>query len=267
VSVAFVLPGGANYGAIQVGMLKVLSTQGVEPDLLVGTSVGAVNATYLGFHDGLAGLAGLEQIWLRTTRRVTFPIRADVLTLGLAGRQRSLFPGTAPIRFITPLFGGRRLEQAIPQVAVVTTDASSGEAVVFTEGPAVPAVAASMAMPGLFPPVALQGRWLVDGAIAADMGILQAEALGATTIYVLSTRPPTAGREPPNGALAMLMRAAGLLEDRINDHALADVGTRRELKVIPAPDIGVDLLPFDFRRTAELIGRGQAAAEVFFKQP
>lgn len=259
-SVAFVLPGGASYGAIQIGMLKALAAEGLEPDILVGTSIGAFNAAYLGFYGGLGGLASLEQIWLKTTRRVTFPVRADVIALGLAGRGHSLVPASAPRRFLAPILGARKLEDSVPKIGIVTTDASSGEAVLLTDGPALGAVVASMAMPGFFPPVEMGGRWLLDGSLAADMGVLQAETLGASTIYVLSTRPPTQGRIAPKGALAMLMRAAGLMEDRINEVALAEVGTRRDVKVIPAPDLGVDLLPYDFRKTANLIARGHKAA-------
>ncbi|MGH9070393.1 MAG: patatin-like phospholipase family protein [Acidimicrobiales bacterium] len=259
-SVALVLPGGANFGAIQVGMLKALARAGVQPDLLVGTSIGAVNATYLGLHGGLAGLPGLEQIWLGTTRRVTFPIRPDVMALGLANRGRGMVPGSAPRRFMTSIYGTRNLEDASPRVAVVTTDATTGEDVLLTSGPATPAVVASTAMPGIFPPVRIGGRWLCDGSVSADMGVLQAESLGATVIYVLSTRPPTTGREPPNGAFAMVMRAASLLEDRLNDHVLAEVGARRDVRVIPAAELGVDLLPYDFRRTAQLIALGEVTA-------
>ncbi|MGH9128571.1 MAG: patatin-like phospholipase family protein [Acidimicrobiales bacterium] len=264
-SVAFVLPGGANYGAIQIGMMKELAKAGIEPDLLVGTSVGSVNAAYLGFNGGLSGLAGLEKIWLKTTRRLTFPLRADVVALGLAGRGRSLVPGSAPYKFLTPILGGLKLEDTSPQVAVVTTDSASGEAVVLTEGPALPAVVASSAMPGIFPPVALDGHWLVDGSIVADMGVRQAEALGATTIYALGTRPSTVGREPPKGAFAMLMRAAALLEDQINNQALAEVGERQTVRVIPSP-LAIDLLPYDFRRTAQFVALGATAATAWLEK-
>lgn len=260
---AFVMPGGSNLGAIQIGMLKVLAEAGIRPDLLVGTSIGAVNAGYLGFHGGLSGLASLERVWLGTTRRSTFPLRLDVVAMGLLGRRHNLFPTSAVVKFMTPLLGDRRLEDASPQVAIVTTDAGTGEAVVLTQGPALPAVVASCAIPGMFSPVKMAGHWLVDGSVSADMGLLQAEALGATTIYALSTRPPTAGREPPKGSLAMLMRAAALLEDRITADDMAALGEATTLHVIPAPFIGVDLLPYDFRRTAELIERGYQAAKAW----
>lgn len=264
-SIAFVLPGGSNLGAIQIGMLKVLAEEGIEPDLLVGTSIGAVNASYLGFHGGLAGLGDLEQVWLKTTRRQAFPLRLDVVALGLIGRRHNLVPSSAVIKFLRPLLGDRRIEEASPRVAIVTTDSGSGESVVLSEGPALPAVVASSAIPGMFSPVALAGRWLMDGSVSADMGLLQAQALGATTIYALSTRPPTAGRPPPKGTLAMLMRAAALLEDRIIADDLAALEAGTAVHVIPPPFLGVDLLPYDFRRTAELIERGYDAARAWFE--
>lgn len=264
-SIAFVLPGGSNLGAIQIGMLKVLAEEGIEPDLLVGTSIGAVNASYLGFHGGLAGLGDLEQVWLKTTRRQAFPLRPDVIALGLIGRRHNLVPSSAVVRFMRPLLGDRRIEEASPRVAIVTTDSGSGEAVVLTEGPALAAVVASSAIPGMFSPVELGGRWLVDGSVSADMGLLQAQALGATTIYALSTRPPTTGRPPPKGTLAMLMRAAALLEDRIIADDLAALRSDTTVHVIPPPFLGVDLLPYDFRRTAELIERGYEAARAWFE--
>ncbi|MGH9074384.1 MAG: patatin-like phospholipase family protein, partial [Acidimicrobiales bacterium] len=264
VAVAVVLPGGASLGAVQIGMLGSLAEAGVEPDLLVGSSVGAVNATYIAFYGGLSGLPDAEEIWQGVRRGTFLALRPGTAALGLSGRRPHLGSAAALRAFLRGHLGSARLEEAQVPVAVVAADVASGEAVVLTEGDAVGAVLASTAMPGILPPVAIGGRLLVDGSIAADMPVLQAEQLGASMIYVLSTRPPTAAAPPPRSVVAMVMRSMFLLMDRVNAADLADVASRCQVRVIPAPPVG-ELSPFDFRHTAALIARGRATAAAWLR--
>ena len=84
---AFVLSGGGSLGSIQAGMLLALAEQNIEPDLLVGTSVGAVNAAWLAGHPGLAGAHKLSELWRSVRRSDIFPARPMLGLLGFAGRR------------------------------------------------------------------------------------------------------------------------------------------------------------------------------------
>jgi NTE family protein len=140
-------------------------------------------------------------------------------------------------------------------VHVVATDTLTGGAVTLSHGPALEALLASSAMPGIFPPVPLGGRLLTDGGIAADIPILQAEALGATVSYVLPAVMP-AGPEATRGAVAFLLRALS----QIFDHAAATdlTAARGQIHLLPAPRLTVTN-PFDFRHTKMLIAEGYTA--------
>lgn len=95
-STAFVLSGGGSLGAVQVGMLQALSDHGIEPDLLVGTSAGAMNAAWVAGHGtSPASLAGLESVWTRLRRSDVLPLDARTALRGLLGRSPAL---TSPTR-------------------------------------------------------------------------------------------------------------------------------------------------------------------------
>jgi NTE family protein len=114
----------------------------------------------------------------------------------------------------------------------------------------VPALLASSAIPGVFPPVLLNGRSLIDGAVTADTPIRQAESLGATEIYVLPTVGPKAPRQLPKGAVAVMIRAI----DQMFGHVVAtDIASvRASVTILPAPP-STALTPFDFRSTDRVI--------------
>ena len=96
VAVAFVLSGGASLGAVEVGMLCALDERGIRPDVIVGTSVGAVNGAWLAGHPGRP-LSGLADVWKRLHRTDVFPTDARRGLLALAGRRRSFFDAS-PLR-------------------------------------------------------------------------------------------------------------------------------------------------------------------------
>src|SRR4051812_40203536 len=95
---AFVLSGGGSLGAVQVGMLQALAAQGIEPDLLIGTSVGALNAAYVaGSGMGDSSLLALADIWGRIRRRDVFPLQPTRLGAAVIGRAESLC-SSGPLR-------------------------------------------------------------------------------------------------------------------------------------------------------------------------
>jgi NTE family protein len=252
---AFALSGGGNLGPMQAGTVVALMEAGIEPDLLVGTSVGALNAAFLSTRPGVSGARELMAAWSAMRRRDVF--RFDLVSVlagffGLRGHVVSAHQLRTSIRRLIQI---DHIEQAPIPLAVTATDALTGDAVVLTGGDIVDALAASSAIPGLFPPVRIAGRWLVDGSLSANRPVLQAQALGADDVYVITTS--TAPRiRPPRGAVAMAMNSVSLVTARSNQeqlvaanaHATAHGG---RVFVVPSAEPTAPAT-FDFRKSAGL---------------
>jgi NTE family protein len=255
--VAFVLSGGASLGAVQVGMLRALYERGIRPDLLVGTSVGAVNSAWIAGRPDREGVDRLCEIWLSLRRQDVFPFNPLTSAAGLLGRTNHFIPNDALRNVLETHLPFERLEEASVPVHVVTTDLKSGRAAIMTSGPAVPALLASCAIPGVFPPVTIGRREYIDGGVANHTPMTVALELGATDVYVLPVGYPWLNREPTN-ALGMALHAlARIIEQKLD----AEVEENRELAeihVLPAMDV-FDVSPADFRRTKELIDWGYKA--------
>ncbi len=204
---AFVLPGGGALGAAQVGTLLALSEDGIEPDLLVGVSAGAVNAVLFAWVGGVAGALRLERMWRSLRRRDLLRVQPSRMALALTGRRPSLFDNRHGERFLRRQIGSRVLEHAPTRVAVVATDLHDGRPVALTEGDAASAVVASCAFPGVYPPVERGGRWLIDGGVVADVPLDLTAELGARSALVLSV-PVLAPGLPRLRAVDLLMRAS-----------------------------------------------------------
>jgi NTE family protein len=150
---AFVLAGGGSLGAVEVGMLRALAAAGITPDLVVGSSVGAINGAYFASDPTRERVDRLEGIWRSLRRWDVFPLAPLATVLGLlSGRDHLVDPGS--LRGILERhLSATVLEKARVPCHVVATDLWSGDAVRLSEGPAVDALLASTAIPGIFPPV------------------------------------------------------------------------------------------------------------------
>ncbi|MDT4997360.1 MAG: hypothetical protein QOD45_1428 [Pseudonocardiales bacterium] len=187
--VGFVLQGGGSLTAAQVGMLRALTEAGIRPDLLVGSSAGAINAVAFAAEPNISELARLEAMWMGLHRRHVAPMSLRTLLAALTGRGDGLFPDAGLRRQLEASLPVHDLSETSIPVHVVATDLESGSAVVLSTGDAVTALLASSAFPGLYPPVRLGGRHLIDGGVAADVPVLQAEALGASVITSFQPQP------------------------------------------------------------------------------
>ncbi|NGO45117.1 patatin-like phospholipase family protein [Streptomyces ureilyticus] len=253
-TVAFVLQGGASLAAVQVGMLRALTETGIRPDLVVGSSAGALNAVAFAQDPTSNGLDQLRQLWIRARRGDVFPLCPLSLTAGLTGFRDSL---TEPDRLRALIESGLRIhdlqDTTIP-THVVATDTHTGSPAVLSEGPAVDALLASASIPGILPPVERNGQLLVDGSLSADIPILQAEALGATTTYVLPSLLTPTPHPRAAGALPILIRTVAMLLGRTSASDLA--AARGKVHVVPTPQVRRGLNPLDFRHAAEQIRLG-----------
>ncbi|MGD9934180.1 MAG: patatin-like phospholipase family protein [Dehalococcoidia bacterium] len=210
---ALVLGGGGSLGAIEVGFIKRLRELGCEFDLLVGTSVGALNASHVAFHeqdshDCLSevwqGLAG-QRLYSRNPLQLLASLRRSRLGLYDAGFLR---------RLIRAHLADDRIENARVPLRITATDICSGERRVFASGSLTQAVMASTAVPGLFPPVTIDGRMYVDGGVTSGGDIAAAVAEGATTVVFIDLRPMFRD-QCPRTVLEVITRSFELLaEDR-----------------------------------------------------
>ena len=172
---AFVLSGGGSLGAVQVGMLQALHAHGVRPDLLVGTSAGAVNAAWVAGH-GLSteSLDRLAGVWTGLRRREVFPVEPRQMLRGLLGRSAGV-ASDARLRYLVQTHAViDDLGHARVPTHLVAADLLDGDDVLISTGDPVDGVLASAAIPGILPPVERAGRYLVDGSVAPHAGVAQA---------------------------------------------------------------------------------------------
>jgi NTE family protein len=152
--VAFVLSGGASLGAIQVGMLRALYEHGVAPDLIVGTSAGALNAAFIASRPQAPATAeALAAIWRDLRRGEVFPLNPLTGLLGFLGARDHLVPESGLRKLIARHVEGERLEEMPIPLHVVAVDVLSGEELRLSRGPLADAVLASAAIPAVLEPV------------------------------------------------------------------------------------------------------------------
>jgi len=263
---AVVLSGGGSLGAVQVGMLLALSDRDVTPDLLVGSSVGALNAAFMAGHPAASGAQQLARTWTKLRRSDVFPTDVTRLLRAAAGRTSGLADPKSLRALVQSNLTYPRLQDAPVRLAVVSTDVLAGQEVVLCDGATVDAVMASAALPGVFPPVRLGERLLMDGGVVNNTPISVAHRLGADTIYVLPTGYACALSEPPRSPLGMAIHAVTIA---IQQRLIADVTALQgtiDLRVAP-PLCPLSVSPIDFRHTAGLIDRARAATGAWLDRP
>ncbi len=255
-TMAFVLSGGASLGAIQVGMLQALLGRGARPDFVAGTSVGAVNGAWVAGHPGAAGADGLASIWCGLRRADVFPSSPVRALTAVTGRSRAVVSPHGLRHLLSEHIPFQRLEDAPVPLHVVAADVLTGEDVLLSSGPAVDAVMASAAIPGIYPPAEAGGRCYMDGGTVNNTPISHAVALGADIVWVLPTGYSCALRSAPASALGMALHGLTVL---IHQRLAADYARYRDqvdLRVAP-PLCPLNASPADFSHTAALIERAR----------
>lgn len=260
---AFVLPGGGSAGAAQVGILQALFRRGIRPDVLVGCSVGALNAFFVALDPTYSQVERLAEIWRGIERKHVFGESRSLMLARIALRHPHVYE-SAPLRSLIRQFctADDLAEVQVP-LHVPTTDLDHGVARWWTSGPAVDVLYASACLPGLFPPITLNGSRHVDGGVLEPVPVRRAVDTDADVIYVLGDSDgfgPLPARRL--SALEVLIRSFaisryGPLPDPT---ALARAGQR--VVVVPGADTaGIDLR--DFSHTDRLITDSVRRAERF----
>lgn len=278
--VGLVLSGGGARGAAHIGVLKALEAQHVPIDAVAGTSMGAVVG---GLYASGLSPAEIEALidspeWrsafaervprrLESFRRKLEDERFLVkLPLGLNGGRFRL-----PKGLVSPQAVVQLLREATAHVATVrdfdrlpipyravSTDLETGESVVLGSGDLVTAMRASSAAPGVFAPIELDGRWLVDGGLADNLPVEVARAMGVDVLIVVDVGFPLRSRQSLDSATNISSQMLSIMVRRGSD------AQRRQLRaddVLLAPALGVEDSTFDLGITARAIALGERVAQ------
>lgn len=259
---AFVLGGGGNLGSIQVGMLQALLERSIRPDMLIGCSVGALNAAAIADDPTTHGVGRLRDLWLGVRRGDIFPSGSLQATWAVARRGDSIYSNAGLRRIIEDWLAYQRFEDAAVPVHVVATALRTGRERWFHAGPVVEPLLASAALPAVFPPVWIDGEPLIDGGVVDNVPISRAVNLGAKRIYVLHVGNFDRERPDPRRPIDVLVHAFSIARGhrfRLEANAAPD---GIELAVLPGIDPG-SLRYKDFSRSRDLIRRGHDAAAAF----
>lgn len=264
---AFVLGGGGARGALQVGALRALCERGYRPDLVIGTSAGAINAAYIALHGFSAnGINRLAEAWDRAGETELLPANYIRQTLramlraapaGPAQRLREFFVANG----ITPDLAFADVQQ--PKLIIVSSDLNTGKPVLHgldLGDNILDALLASTALPPWVMPKKMKGQYLMDGAVVSSLPIEPALQAGATDIVALDLMD---ARDPFGEA-----QGFGLLVNKMA-YAVEQRQVDLELKLAQArgvPVLYMDLTAeqlvaiWDFQHTAQLIARGYELA-------
>ena len=255
---AFVFTGGGSLGAIQVGMLRVLLAAGVHPDFVVGASVGAINASYFASVPTLEGVATLERLWTGLRRSDIFPFTFSS-AIGLLRHPGNLVDPGGLRNIIELNLPFARLEDTQIPLHIMATNLQ-GLGVRLSTGPAVEAILASTAIPGIFPPVGIEGEPLIDGAVAANTPMRLAVGLGASRVIVLPTGYACALKEPPKSAVGKALHAITLMINWQLMHELEHIAPDIQVHLVPTL-CPLAVSPFDFSSSRELIERAARSSQ------
>jgi NTE family protein len=198
--VAFVLGGGGALGACEVGMLLALVDHGVEPDLVLGTSIGAVNGALFAADPTAAGTARLAELW--QSPDAAGGLGDSILRqVGTLARTRTHLQALGPLRErLGSVLGAERFEDLPVTFQCVAASIERAAEHWFSEGPLVDPILASSAVPGVLPAVRIGEEHFIDGGIVNSIPVNRAVVLGAREIYVLQVgrleRPLRAPRWP-----------------------------------------------------------------------
>lgn len=184
--IAFVLGGGGVRGAVEIGMLQALLERGIRPDLVVGTSIGAINGALVAHDPTPAVIAALEAAWMSPEANAVYGDSIAVQFTRLV-KTKTHLNSPAPLRHLLEraLGADTRIEDLAVPLRVVAASIERAAERVFDSGPLVPAILASASVPGLLPPTLIDGEHYIDGGIVNSIPIEEALAAGARTVFVL----------------------------------------------------------------------------------
>lgn len=246
VKVGLALGGGAARGFAHVGVIQVLEENGIKPDLVVGTSAGAlVGAIYASGKDGKALQKVAEEMDEATITDWTLPFLS-----------RGVLRGDAYERYVGNQVGHKLIEQAVIPLGIVATDLRTGQGVLFRRGDMAIAVRASSAVPGIFQPVKIGAAEYVDGGLVSPVPVRYTRQMGATLVIGVDISSSPEG-EASDSSMQVLLKTFTIMGKSINDFELKNA----DILVRPAL-VGVKSSDFTAKKRAIEAGRAAMLAEL-----
>ncbi|MGA8618709.1 MAG: patatin-like phospholipase family protein [Candidatus Sulfotelmatobacter sp.] len=239
-AIGVALGGGFARGMAHIGVLKVLEEEGIPIRIVAGTSVGAlIGAAYC---SGLS-IEDLEQV-ARSVRFTTFA-RWTVSRYGFASNDRM-------VSFLTRTLKVKTFEELRIPLGVTATDFNSGEGVVFHSGSIIEPIRASCAYPGMFLPVNIRGRWLVDGMLSYPVPTRPLREMGADRVLAVHLKGQWTRNGAPRHLFDVIGQSFAIAQDMMR-HLW-----RGAADVVVEPDVA-GFAYDDFKRSGELIRSGEVA--------
>lgn len=237
-------------GCAQVGMLLALFEHSITPDLLIGTSVGALNAAAVATNPTLEGVKDLANVWNTLESVDIFPGGNISRAWNIAKRDTFLVDNHGLGRVIERATSAREIEDLQIPIRIVACDLATGEEIVFCRGPLKPILLASAALPGVFPPMHLDGRVLVDGGVVDVVPIWHALSDDIDEIYVLNV---SGGGTLKNlrSPLDVMTRSFAIARQLRFDVELRNAIEHKQIYVLPRPIDKRDL--YDFNNSDKIL--------------
>jgi NTE family protein len=272
--IAFVLSGAGNRGPLEVGALRALLEQGIVPDLLVGTSAGAINASYLAAWGAtVAATHNMGKMWAEVDAGDVYAENVLEIVWRINTKANSIYTSTGMRKVLTQAFppAVKTFGDLKLKLYTTATDLRSSRLVLFGDDPQAPlvdAVMASAAIPAIHPPVTYQNLQLVDGGVVANVAASVAMDRGADVIYVINAGYGGELVEPARGVVEVL---GGTLNTMLSQSLLVDIERARRDPKIDLHHIIVagfqDLSFRDFSKTEEMIEYGYNRAQAYLAAP
>jgi len=246
VKLALALGGGAARGFAHVGVIKTLESQGIFPDIIVGTSAGAVvGALYAAGNSGFQ----LQKLAHRLDE-------TKISDWSLP--DRGVLKGESLQQFVNEAVGQRPLEALKKPFGAVATDLRSGESIVFRTGNTGMAVRASATVPGVFQPVRIGGREYVDGGLSSLIPVQAARQMGADVVIAVDISA-VPGNQPVRSTFDILMQTFTIMGQSLARYEL------KEAEVVIRPQVG-NVGSTDFQARHDSILEGEKAAQAALPQ-
>jgi NTE family protein len=265
--VAFVLGGGGHMGAHEVGMIRALLERTIMPDLVLGTSVGALNGAAVAASPTVEMVDALEGIWLNLDEDRVFGDSLFARTANLVRSRTSIHSNRPLRRLLERMLPARTFEDLQVPFQCVAANIERAAEHWFSEGPLVDAILASCAVPGILPAVELNGEHFIDGGVVNSIPIERAVDLGANEIYVLHVGRIERPLAPPKNLWQVAWVAFEIARRHRFAHDMANLPEGVVAHVLPTGEpepprySDISQLRYrDFRAVATRIKRAHRAA-------
>jgi NTE family protein len=230
---AFVLGGGGVLGAYEVGMVEALLERGISPDLIVGTSIGALNGLVVAAGPNAKAGQRLRDTWRRIDSSLSHPRSVPDRLRTLVQTRSHLLPAEPLRSIIADAAAVDAIEDLPVRYECVAASIEDCRAQYFGSGAIVDAVLASCSVPGLMPPARIGDRHYLDGGLVSSIPLDRALHLGAQTVYVLHVGRIEQPLTTPTNPLQLARVAFEIARRGRFNETVANLDGRAEVHVLP----------------------------------